>query len=162
MKAPTMVALVMGIASLQACTLEAEAELGKQQQSEIIEIHGGCPPGTIGNGEICVDPLEGGGDGGGGGPTGAEGGPGGGGDGGGGGGSPPAPRPPEREDCSQFHTTKECTSCCERNFWNVDTKKCKGKRESTCWKNAMDVYAGCIARCPPEPCQCTTCPCIPA
>jgi len=96
MKALMPVALLMGLVSQHGCVdaADTEPELGEHQQAEIIEVHGGCPPGTIGNGQICVDPLEGGGGGGGGGgPTGGEGGPSGPGGGGGGGRADPYPIP---------------------------------------------------------------------
>ena len=52
----TMTAIVMCLAS-HACVYpnDHQENLGSAEQAEIIDVHGGCPPGTIGNGEICVD-----------------------------------------------------------------------------------------------------------
>jgi hypothetical protein len=153
MKAPTMAALVVWLAPLAACTYdEPEAEVHKVQQAEIIEVHG-CPPGTLGNGEICIDPLEGGGDGGGGGPTGGEGAPSGG--GGGGGGAAPYPIPSPK-DCTQEVNYEACYQCCD---WNVDKvwgercRRIKNKKEQKlCWVEAENRRSECQLACPrPDP-----------
>jgi len=122
MKAPTMVALAIGLVSLAACTDDPGPDLGKAQQAEIIEVHGGCPPGTIGNGQICVDPLEGGGTGvGAPGPVGGEGGPGGPGPGGPGGGSVPVIRMDPEPDRKKDY--KSCDDWCQWNRRQCD-KEC--------------------------------------
>ena len=124
MRTPTMVALVM---LLQSCTYE-DPELGKNQQAEIIEVHGGCPPGQLGNGEICVDPLEGGGSpgapGGGGGEQSPIGGPGG---GGGGETVPEIKMDPEPDRNKNRHS---CEDWCA---WNM--RQC----EKECWHRYPDV-----------------------
>lgn len=134
MKAPTMAALVMWFSPL-ACTYdEPEAEVAKVQQAEIIEVHG-CPPGTLGNGEICNDPLEGGGDGGGGpGSVGGEGGPGGSGPGGG---SVPVIRmDPEPDPKKDF---KSCWDWCAWSFRQCQ-KECLSKHPYPDW----DGYNQCM------------------
>lgn len=155
------VALLMTLAPLHACTDADDPEVGELQHNEIIEIHGGCPPGTIGNGEVCVDPLEGGnGPGGGGGPTGGEGGPGGPGGpgpGGGGGGADPHPIPAPK-DCTVETDHEACMQCCD---WNVDKvwgercrripKKNKEDRKQ-CWIEAEKRRSECQRPCPrPDP-----------
>jgi hypothetical protein len=166
-------ALFTGLVSLHACTDTDDPDVGTKQQNEIIEIHGGCPPGTIGNGEICVDPLEGGGSpGGGGGPTGGDGGPGGpggpgpGGGGGGGSGCPSGggggcgadPHPiPAPKDCTLEVNHEACHACCD---WNVDkvwgercrrlprrTKK-QRKEKAVCWETAERLRGECQRGCP--------------
>jgi len=126
MKAMIPVVLLMGLASLHACADVADPQLGEHQQAEIIEVHG-CPPGTLGNGEVCIDPLEGGGaGGGGGGPTGGESG---GGGGGGGGGAPPAPAMDPEPD-----RNKDWRSCHDWCDWSY--RQC----EKWCWKEYPDLF----------------------
>jgi hypothetical protein len=151
---------IMFLASgLTACATEEEPAQGELQQAEIIEVHG-CRPGTLGNGEVCIDPLEGGGDGGGGGPTGGEGGPsdpggggGGGGAGSGGGGADPYPIPAPK-DCTKEINHEACYSCCD---WNVDKvwgerchripKRNKDERRR-CWEDAEQRRSACQRMCP--------------
>jgi hypothetical protein len=120
MNAPTMVAAVMCFASLTACADDPDSELGKKQQAETIEVRG-CRPGTIGNGEICVDPLEGGGGGASGGSTGGDGSPGGPGGSGGGETVPEVRMDPEPD------RQKDLKSCWEWCQWN--RRQC----EKECW-----------------------------
>jgi hypothetical protein len=116
-----MIPLLLSIASLHACV--APEDLGTAEQAEIIDVRG-CGPGTIGNGEICVDPLEGGGDGGGGGgPTGGEGSPGGPGGGAGGGGE----AVPEVRMDPEPDRKKDLKSCWDWCQWN--RRQC----EKECW-----------------------------
>jgi hypothetical protein len=146
-----MAGLLMGLVSLHACVYPDDLASAELEQSEIIEVHG-CGPGTIGNGEVCIDPLEGGGDGGGGGFTGGEGGPV---DGGGGGADPyPIPAP---KDCTQELSYEACYQCCD---WNVDKvwgERCRRlpdrskkqrKARALCWETAERLRGECQAACP--------------
>lgn len=144
MKATT-VALLMGFASLHACASEDPA-VASLQQDEIIDVHG-CRPGTLGNGEVCIDPLEGGGDGGGGGPTGGEGGPSGPGGGGGGGSQGGPGREPDRKQCGPEMGIAGCLDCCYYNHDKVDGWDCRKKRtdkaKDECWKKAIKELGRC-------------------
>jgi hypothetical protein len=162
MKAPTTVALVMWFASLAACTDGPESELAKVQQAEIIEVTG-CRPGTLGNGEVCIDPLEGGGDGGGGGPTGGEGGPSGpGGGGGGGGGGAMDPEPDRNKDRKSCHhwcdwSYRQCEKWCRKEYpdphWNKRNRCFKDRCENDPDPNigSKKCAADCNSRFPERP-----------
>jgi hypothetical protein len=140
--------------SLHACVDSDDLAPAELEQAEIIEVHG-CGPGTIGNGEICIDPLEGGGEGGGG-PTGGEGGPGGPGPGGGGGADPyPIPAP---KDCTQEVSYETCVHCCDWNVEKVWGERCRRMPQRTkkqrkdralCWEDAENRRRACQRECPP-------------
>lgn len=153
-----MTAIALALA-VHACA--DPEDLGELQQAEIIEVHGGCPPGTIGNGQICVDPLEGGGGGGGPGPSGGEGEPGGPGGpgpgGGGGGGADPYPIPAPK-DCTQEITHETCVQCCDWNVEKVWGERCRRmpgrtkkqrQEKRLCWGDAEDRRGACQRECPP-------------
>jgi hypothetical protein len=125
-----MLPMVIGLVALHACVGSDEPTVGERQQDEVIDGPGEADPTGGGGGREVRTP-------------------------GGGRAPPPAPPPmqgPEREDCSEFTTPSACTACCERNFDNVDTPKCKGKHDRLCWVNAISIMAACIHDCPPEPC----------
>jgi hypothetical protein len=149
MKALRFLLVAIGIG---ACAEESTPGELQVQQAEIIEVTG-CPPGTLGNGEICIDPREGGGDGGGGGPTGGEGWPSGPGGGGGGGGADPYPIPAPK-DCTLELTHETCMQCCD---WNVDKvwgarcnriPKKKKEERKLCWIEAEKRRSECQLACP--------------
>ena len=165
MKALMPVALLMGLVSQHACVdaADTEPELGEHQQAEIIEIHGGCPPGTIGNGQICVDPLEGGGTGGGGegpGPVGGEGGPGGPGGagphgGGGSGGGSHDPEPDHDKDRKSCHDWcawdwRQCRLECKHRHPDRDFNE-RNRCFLSCDRKVQQCKADCNSRFPERP-----------